>query len=61
MSRIPNTAIEKGSQAVIGIGRKPWMSGSIIRAVKRLQPIMRPSGMPTSNASRKPSPTRVAE
>src|SRR5688572_10391519 len=58
---MPNTAIAKGSQAVIGTGRSSWMVGSTTRFARRLQPMSRPSGMATSAASPNPCSTRREE
>src|SRR5687767_14588490 len=58
---MPNTAMAKGSQAVIGTGRRSWIVGSTTRFARRLQPMRRPSGMATSAASPKPCSTRREE
>ena len=61
MSRMPNRAMENGSQAVIGMGRSPCISGSSVWEASRLQPMARPSGIPSSIASANPWITRMAE
>ena len=58
---MPNTAMEKGSQAVMGTGRRSWIDGSTTRATRRFQPMKSPRGMPTAAAMRNPSITRRAE
>ena len=58
---IPKAAIEKGNQAVIGMGRNICTMGSIMAAVKRLQPISSPNGVATTTAKTKPTATRLAE
>src|SRR5687768_16414824 len=58
---MPNTAMAKGSQAVIGTGRRSWIVGSTTRFASRLQPMRRPSGMATSAARPKPCSTRREE
>ena len=58
---MPNRAIEKGSQAVMGIGRSPWIRGSMLRAASALQPIQIQSGMPATQAQKKPCTTRRVE
>ena len=61
MSRMPNTAMENGSHAVIGIGRSTWMVGSKAPAASRHQPIAMPSGTPTRIAAPNPLATRSVE
>ncbi|MNV97462.1 hypothetical protein D3C71_1925870 [compost metagenome] len=61
MSRMPNSAMEKGNQAVIGIGRRPCISGSSVCEANRLQPMARPNGIPSAMARAKPWITRMAE
>src|SRR5687767_14092367 len=58
---MPNTAMAKGSQAVIGTGRRSWIVGSTTRFASRLQPMRRPSGIATKAASPKPCSTRREE
>ncbi|AIB15841.1 hypothetical protein ABAZ39_28705 (plasmid) [Azospirillum argentinense] len=61
MSWMPNTAMEKGSHAVMGMGRRSWIVGSTVPDTARLQPIMTPAGMPMAMASTKPCATRMDE
>src|SRR5688572_23146580 len=58
---MPNTAMAKGSQAVIGTGRRSWIVGSTTRFASRLQPMRRPSGIATKAARPKPCSTRREE
>src|SRR6266511_272328 len=58
---MPNTAIENGNQAVIGIGRRSWIEGSTRRATSRFQPMNSPSGIPMAAAIPNPSVTRRVE
>ena len=56
-----NTSRPIGSQASGDTGRSRLISGDTMRLRNSKRPIMKPSGMPTSAAMPKPTPTRCSE
>ena len=59
-SRIPNMNVANGSQAVMGIGRRPCTSGSSRSRTFSNHPISTPTVMPAIEAIAKPTKTRHA-
>ena len=57
-SRMPKKITANGTQAVIGIGRNTWMTGSSRSETRRNQPIKLPSTTPSTAAIRNPAMTR---
>ena len=57
----PSQTMASGIQASGGIGRISRNTGLISASALRLQPMGRPSGMPTEIATRKPSATSRSE
>ena len=56
-----NTSRPIGSQASGDTGRSSEITGALIRSRNWKRPIRKPSGIPTSAARPKPSPTRPSE
>ena len=57
-SRMPKKITANGTQAVIGIGRIIWISGSTRFSAALYQPIRMPTGTPTAAARMNPASTR---
>src|SRR6516165_4343017 len=60
-SPTPNQRMAIGIHAIGEIGRSIWKIGLSVRYAPPTQPIQRPSGTATRNASPKPTPTRDSD
>ncbi len=56
----PNQTIASGIQETGGTGRSSWMVGSIVRSIRRDQPIAMPRMVADTAAMPKPANTRKA-